>query len=224
MLRIFFSIFGFVAAAVILIAGVRGQKFSEPPIQIVPDMKHQSKYITQHPSDLFADGRGDRRRIYGTIPVGYVVPGKYYQTGVNNLTVSSGFANSPTYKDTGIIGEFYGDGIPLEITKKFLERGQERYNIHCSICHDKAGTGMGVVKSLGLATVASLQNDLIKQQPDGQLFNTITHGKGTMGAYGPNIAVDDRWAIVAYLRVLHISQGSKAEILPASEREKITSK
>jgi hypothetical protein len=81
--------------------------------------------------------------------------------------------------------------------------------------------GQGVVQKIASwATVANLQDDRIRQQPDGQIFNTITHGKNTMGAYGPNIAVEDRWAIVAYVRALQKSQRAQLADLPPEKNRK----
>jgi len=94
----------------------------------------------------------------------------------------------------------------------------------CTICHVNAGRGNGPVKAFGLLTIADLTNDIIRAQPDGQIFNTITHGKTTMGAYGPVIAVEDRWAIVAYVRALQAAGGSKLESLPEAEQKKLQEK
>lgn len=224
MLRAFFLVFTVAILGVLSLVGFRGSTFVNPPIQLVPDMKHQPKFVTQHSTAFFPDGRADQPPIPGTIPIGYSLPGRYYQTGVNNLSSDSSFTGTSSYVDTGLFGEVYGDGIPLPVTVSLLERGRERFEIHCTVCHDKAGSGNGVVKSLGLATIASLQDDRIRQQPDGQIYNTITHGKNTMGAYGPNIAVEDRWAIVAYIRALQISQNAKVADLPASLREQLNTK
>ena len=151
--------------------------------------------------------------IPGTIPVGYNLPGRYSQSGVNNVNAASTFTGEPTYLDTGVIGDFYGDGIPMEVNAKLLQRGRERYEIFCSVCHDRSGSGNGITKAYGLATVVSLLDDRIKGQPDGQIYATITNGKNTMGAYGPSIAIEDRWAIVAYVRALQKSQSVKTDLL-----------
>jgi mono/diheme cytochrome c family protein len=112
----------------------------------------------------------------------------------------------------------YGDGIPVDLNEALLDRGEERFNINCSICHGLTGEANGVVQKIGnWGTVANLQDDRIRQQPDGQIFNTITHGKNTMGAYGPNLAVEDRWAIVAYVRALQRSQ--RAQLADLSEEK-----
>jgi mono/diheme cytochrome c family protein len=122
------------------------------------------------------------------------------------------------------MGEVYGDGIAVKVSDKLIERGRERYDIFCSVCHDKSGSGNGVAKAFGLATVASLMDDRIKGQPDGQIFATITNGKNTMGAYGSNIAVEDRWAIVAYLRVLQKSESLKVEQLSPEQKAQLEKK
>lgn len=213
MVRTFLFLFALVALAVVSLAGFRGQKFTGTPLQITPDMKHQPKVITQHGSAFFGDNRGDHPIIPGTIPVGYTLAGRYSQSGVNNLRATSSFTSEPTYLDTGVIGDAYGDGFPLEVNAKLLQRGRERYEIFCSVCHDRSGSGNGITKAYGLATVASLLDDRIKSQPDGQIFSRITNGKNTMGAYGPSIAVEDRWAIVAHVRALQNAQSVKVDAL-----------
>lgn len=224
MLRIFFTIIITGAVTVLSVFGLRGTTSSERPIQLVPDMKTQPKQIAQHQFGLFADGRGDRLPVKGTLPVGYSLSGRYLQPGADNLSANSGFPSQPDYFSTGRVGEFYGDGSPVQISEKILKRGQERYNIYCTVCHDATGSGNGVTKSLGLITVASLIDDRIKAQPDGQIFNTITHGKNTMGAYGSMISVEDRWAIVSYVRALQIAAGVKVEDLPKEAADKLSSK
>ena len=81
--------------------------------------------------------------------------------------------------------------LPVEATAKLLARGQERFNINCAVCHGKAGMGNGVAGQFGIPAIANLQDDRIHTMPDGQIFSTITNGKNTMGAYGPNIAIDE---------------------------------
>lgn len=206
----------------ISLAGFRGSKSSKPPIEIFPDMDHQPKYQPQHPSNFFADGRAARLPVNGTIPMGYNLPGRYLQAGAKNTEFDTiGFANLNDYLHTGRIGDVYGDGFPagVEVNEALVNRGQERFNINCSVCHGLTGEGNGVVQKIGAwATVANLQDDRIRQQPDGQIFNTITHGKNTMGAYGPNIAVEDRWAIIAYIRALQKSQRfAKADLSPEQQ-------
>jgi len=223
MLRTFFALLLLGGCTVLALAGFRGSHSSLPPIEILPDMDHQPKYQPQHPDPFFADGRAARKPVDGTVPMGYTLPGRYLQAGARNGTIlPSGFANSTDYLDTGRFGDVYGDGIPVDVTAELLDRGEERFNINCAICHGRTGEGKGVVQQIGAwATVANLQDDRIRQQPDGQIFNTITHGKNTMGAYGPNIAIEDRWAIVAYIRALQKSQRAALADLPAEKQQQL---
>jgi len=227
MLRYFFIAFILGGISIAALAGFRGVKSPKPPIQIFPDMRHQPKYQAQMPSEFYADGRAARNLVSGTVPLGYTLPGSFLQAGARNATIEpSGFANLPDYFNTGRIGEFYGDGFPMDVTEAVIKRGQERFNINCAVCHGKAGYGglTGVGGKFGIAIIANLHDDRIKQQPDGQIFNTITHGKTTMGAYGPNIAIEDRWAIVAYVRTLQKSQSMKLAELPEDLRKEIEAK
>lgn len=231
MLKAFYPTLAAVGALIVFavlgfgFAGIRGEKMGHTPVEWFNDMAHQPKYEPQHRSDFFSDSRAARVPVAGTVPIGFNLPGRYFQTEGNNLVDGSGgFTNQPDYYNTGRMGEFYGDGIPEKVAGKgeeLLLRGQQRYDITCAICHGKAGRGNGPVKAFGLMTVADLTNDIIKAQPDGQIFNTITHGKVTMGAYGPVIAVEDRWAIVAYLRALQAAAGSDIKSLPEAEEKKL---
>ena len=98
--------------------------------------------------------------------------------------------------------------FPLEVTPQLMERGEQRFNINCAICHGATAAGNGITKQYGLTTVVTLQDERIRNMADGEIFNTITHGKNTMLAYGPNVTVNDRWAIIAYLRALQRSQNA----------------
>lgn len=221
MLRYFFIGLLLAIISVLALAGFRGGMSPVPPIEIFPDMDHQPKFQPQHPSGFFADGRAARLPVEGTVPLGYILPGSYLQSGAKNTTLDvtrSGFANEPTYYHTGRFGDAYGDGFPLDVTPELIARGQGRYNIHCAVCHGKAGLGNGVMGQYGVAAIANLVDDRVRAQPDGQIYNTITHGKNTMGAYGPNLAVEDRWAIVAYVRALQKSQSVELASLPEARR------
>ena len=220
MLRFFFSALLIGMAGVLALAGFRGSKSLVPPIEIFPDMDHQPKYMPQHESGFFADGNSARKPVAGTIPMGYNIPGAFLQASARNGSFkSAGFTNQPDYFNTGAMGDSFGDGIPVEVTEELIQRGQQRFNINCVVCHGKLGTGNGIVASYGMAAIANLQLDLYKTMPDGQIFHTITNGKNTMGAYGPNIAVEDRWAIVAYIRALQRSQAGKLADLSAEQQK-----
>src|SRR5438045_4979055 len=115
------------------------------------------------------------------------------------------------------MGERGGTGIPVEVTRELIERGQQRFNITCAMCHGAAAAGNGITKQYGLATVVSLQDERIRKMADGEIFNTITNGKNTMMSYGGNVPVADRWAIIAYLRALQRSQNAVAADVPPEE-------
>src|SRR6266403_1901622 len=130
----------------------------------------------------------------------------------------AGFSVGNDYIDTGKMGNNWGTGIPVPVTPQLLQRGHERFNVTCAMCHGATATGNGITKSYGLATVVTLQDDRIRKMADGEIFNTITNGKNTMMAYGPNIMVHDRWAIIAYLRALQRSQGAAIADVPPEHR------
>jgi mono/diheme cytochrome c family protein len=220
MLRFFFCLLIVCGAAVLAMAGFRGPKSPLPPLEIFPDMDHQPKYQPQHESSFFGDGRAARAPVAGTIPLGYTLPGGFLQATAKNATFKpQGFSNQPNYYNTGRFGDVFGDGIPVEVTEEFVRRGKERFDIHCAVCHGKQGMGNGIVSQFGMAAVANLHLDLFKNMPDGQLFFTITSGKGNMGAYGPTIAVEDRWAIVTYVRALQRTQTGKLADLSAEKQK-----
>lgn len=222
MLRYFFIALGLSLVMLVAIAGFRGQKSGKPPIEIFPDMDHQPKVKSQVPSGFFADNRGNRPPVAGTVPMGYEMPlskenpfpdeGKY-------RTVR--FSSGPDYLDTGRFGDQWGTGIPLPVTAELMHRGKERYTIFCGVCHGASGAGNGVAGQYGLVAIASFHQDRLRDMADGEIYNTIVHGKNTMLGYGANIPVDDRWAIVAYVRALQLSQQATLDAVPPDERQKL---
>src|SRR5881392_670684 len=134
---------------------------------------------------------------------------------------ATGFSVGPDYIDTGKMGNNWGTGSPVPVTAELLQRGRERFNITCAMCHGATAAGNGIAKQHGLATVVTLQDDRIRKMADGEIFNTITNGKNTMMAYGPNIMVSDRWAIIAYLRALQRSQNATEADVPPQNRAEL---
>lgn len=208
-MRYFFLAFALIIVMVISFFGFRGDLFSGTPLRLFPDMDDQDKIKTQKPSEFFADGMGSRKPVAGTVPRGFEPGGVVHAFGGGHS-----FGNSGLYIDTGIIGEAYGDGLPAELGLKdddlagFLRHGKERYEVSCMPCHGQAGDGKGTVAVVGKGTsmvnVADLmQAKLLKPTyADGQMFKVITHGQGLMAGYGYNTPVNDRWAIIAYVRAL----------------------
>lgn len=211
-MKYFFLSFFFVAAIVISAAGYRGGKSERPPIEILPDMDHQPKIKFQTRSDFFADGLGARRPVANTVPMGFEVPAM--PVAESATPPAYGFSNGKDYYHTGRFGDFYGDGLPSEIkvTADLIERGAERYAIHCTVCHGASGNGKGITSRYGILNAFNFHlpgsddpSNLGSYRTDGAIFDVITHGKGLMGGYGANITVNDRWAIVAYIRTLQMA-------------------
>lgn len=226
MLRGFLVIFLLSTIAIIAVFGFRGQVSTAPPLEVFPDMVRQMKVRAQAPLDLFADGRGPRLPVPGTVPIGYEMP-KPQSAKTQAIEVGpwshphSSFSVGTDYYNTGKMGDHWGTGIPLEVTRQLMQRGQQRFNITCAMCHGAAAEGNGITKQYGLATVVTLQDDRIRKMSDGEIFNTITNGKNTMMAYGPNIIVTDRWAIIAYLRALQRSQHAAVADVPEDHRAQL---
>src|SRR6059058_3129612 len=222
MLRGFFVIFLLFTIAIIAVFGFRGQKGTAPPQEIFPDMVRQMKVRAQAPLDFFADGRGPRLPIAGTVPIGYEMP-KPDTPEAEPAAVgpwshpNASFSVGTDYYNTGKMGDNWGTGIPVEVTRELMERGQQRFSITCVMCHGASAAGNGITKQYGLATVVSLQDDRIRKMSDGEIFNTITNGKNTMMAYGPNITVANRWAIISYVRALQRSQNATAADVPPNQ-------
>jgi mono/diheme cytochrome c family protein len=178
------------------------------------------KVRAQAPLGFFADNRGSRLPITGTVPIGYDMPKP--QTiatpstpiAVPNERTDLAFSANTDYHDTGKMGASWGTGIPVPVNAELMRRGQERFNITCAMCHGYSADGNGITKQHGLTTVVTLQDDRIRKMADGEIFNTITNGKNTMMPYGPNVTVKDRWAIIAYLRALQRSQNATGGDVP----------
>ncbi len=215
-MRYFFLAYALVALLVVGIFGIRGKKFAQPPIRIFPDMDNQDKIRAQKPDAFFADGHGARLPVAQTQPRGFNEGGETAIGGIPEYE----FGGQTGYLYTGHVGDYFGSGMPeeLKLTEEsasaLIHRGKERYGIYCAVCHGKSGDGQGVTGQYGVPAIANFHLDTFKPAtyPDGRMFDVITHGKGMMGAYGYNIPVNDRWAIIAYVRTL---QTAKAAATPA---------
>lgn len=199
-MRWFFLVLTITVVALAFALGPRGEKFSSPPFMLFPDMDNQYKVKAQKPSAFFENGQGARLPVEGTVPMGFKAPSE------DGVTASAlDYSRGDDYLNTGMFGDFFGKGFPseLKIDAAFLERGRERYQITCTPCHGESGNGAGIVaKYWAIPPTANLIDPRVKELPEGQIFWTITHGKGLMGPYNGVTSVQDRWAITAYLRAL----------------------
>jgi mono/diheme cytochrome c family protein len=196
-MRYFLLIF---ALGVVTVMGVfqkRGHHFKKPPLEIFPDMDRQPKLRPQQPNLTFASGRSSQEPVPGTVG-----RGDHYENNAINTGREPGKTNFIAV-------------IPVQVTEQLMTRGQQRYQIYCTPCHGPQGDGNGIVKKYGYATVKSLHDKLVVVQNDGEIFNTITYGKSTMMPYGSQIPIEDRWAIVAYVRALQRSHLGTLDEVPA---------
>ena len=167
------------------------------------DMVTQPKYKPLQPSTFFANGQSARPFEPGTIARGQLRIHPAFDTGeVDGKLVShiplKGF--DP--------GETLDPSFAIEARRGALERGRERYNIFCAPCHAKTGDGNGMIVQRGFSRPPSFHIDRLRQAPAGHYFHAITHGFGAMSSYASRIPPADRWAIVAYIRALQLSQNA----------------
>jgi mono/diheme cytochrome c family protein len=198
-----------VVIAVVAMAGFRGHHFRGTPFELFPDMNYQPKVKDQQPSNFFADGMASRPPVPGTIAEEMPAVIDYWASGKYDAS-------------------HWGDGIPvhaardgdraLEVSDADMARGRERYSINCAVCHGAAGDGKGITSQYGI-NATSYQSDRIRTMNDGEIFNTITNGKGQMMGYGYNIAIDDRWRIIEYIRALQHCQNATLQDASPQEQQ-----
>ena len=209
---LYFALVVMVGAAMgVGIAGFQGRISRQPPIEVFPDMDRQLKLRPAQPNGFFANGLSSQLPPAGTIPRGQPL-----QTTGGEVWP---FEDAPVNNGRVTGTTNFVETNPLPITGALLQRGRQRFDIYCTPCHGALGDGNGITKKLGvMPTVANLQDKRIVEMTDGEIFNTITHGKSTMGAYGPIMPVADRWAVIAYLRALQLSQLGAVNDLPPDQQ------
>lgn len=162
------------------------------------DMQDQPKYKPLGQSSFFLDGRNSRPIPANTVALDELNDSDSYHTGVSN-------------------GMFL-DTIPAKVDVALLNRGRDRYDIFCSPCHGRLGDGNGMVAQRGVRAPANFHTDRLRSVPPGYIFQVITNGYGGMGDYADQVPVDDRWAIVAYIRALQFSRDASVNDVPAGAR------
>jgi mono/diheme cytochrome c family protein len=216
-MRYFYLIFLLTVVTVIGMAGFRGSKSRQPQIELFNDMVRQNKVRPQTPSDFFDDQRSSRVRPEGTVPMSapYEVNGEVVKINGNPV-----YPYEDTPMNTGRVPGTtnFVDVGPLAMTRQLLDRGQERYQIYCMPCHGPAGDGKGITGKYGMGGMANFHDQRLVNMGDGEIFNSMSLGKNLMPAYGPIIPVPDRWAIIAYIRVLQRSQLATVDDVPDTQR------
>jgi len=211
----------------ILLAGCRQEMASQP------------SYRPLQASSFFPDGRSARPLVTGTVARGQrpvsgkrpIGKGDWVRVGA----LAGALPHHPLDAAVFTAGwTFYVDAFPMEITQQLLERGRERFNIYCAVCHDRAGTGRGMIVERGFTPPPSYHTDFsrglklrginikLPQAPVGYYFEVITRGFGAMPTYADQLPVKDRWAIIAYIRALQLSQNATLADVPSdNERQRL---
>lgn len=216
-MKYFFLFYAIVAISVVGIFKYRGHSFSEPPIVLLPDMDNQDVLKAQKQDAFFADGQGARKPVAETAPRGFQADGATNLGGIPEYE----FSGVTGYYYTGHMGDYFGTGMPEELkltaesSQELLKRGEERYQVYCSVCHGKSGDGAGVTSLYGVPGIANLVSSPYSSAtyPDGRLFEVISKGKGNMSGYAYNIPVRDRWAIIAYIRAMQVARSAPYDVV-----------
>ena len=163
-------------------------------------------------TSFFGDGLSMRQPVPGTIPRGYLRSDSVLFTGKKEKPpgqASSGQAAASPSPAAGVNANPYADDtdtFPFPITEATVERGRQRYDIFCSVCHGLTGRGDGMIVRRGYRKAADFHEDRLRQAPVGHFFDAVTNGWGAMPSYAPQIPVQDRWAIIAYIRALQLAE------------------
>jgi hypothetical protein len=158
-------------------------------------MHDQPKFIPQRGTDFYADGRSARPQVENTVARGQLHEDTYFYTGMQDGKE--------------------GNAMPFPVTMQVLERGQERYNVYCTPCHSRVGNGAGMIVQRGYRPAGNFHTPRLLAAPLGHFFAVMSHGYGAMPDYAAQVSPADRWAIVAYIKALQLSQNAKPADAPA---------
>ncbi len=196
------------------------------------DMQDQPKMKPYRSSTSFGDGLSWRPPVEGTVARGFLKTDTEFFTGKKAGKTGASAAAVPTRTPAGPQptnsvaaaapqgAAAYPDDIeifPIPVTTEIVRRGKERYEIFCSACHGLTGKGDGMIVRRGFRRAASFNDDRLRQAPVGHFFDAITNGWGAMPSYAPQIPAQDRWAIIAYIRALQLSQQNQQGQAPAAQ-------
>lgn len=221
-------------AAVLTMASgcFQGRPSAKPPIHPNPNMDSQPKYKAQSENEFYSSeaqmaDASMRPLVEGTVPRGWL---QQDTAGPVELTYSPGplpedqvhayFTGRPAPGSDTFVEE-----TPVPISRAVLERGQQRYDIYCGICHGGTGDGRGAVTQRGvgrsMVQPPAFTTDRIMNMPDGQIYNIITNGGSVMPSYRVQIPVEDRWAIISYVRALQRSQMADRDDVPPEQLQRL---
>ena len=209
-MRYFLLIFAIAVVLVMTIAGKRGAMSRRSPIEVFPDMDRQLKLRPMQPNAFFANGVSSQPHPAGTIARSTPI-----QTAAGPVMP---FEDAPVI--TGLVKGTtnFVELNPLTLNAALLARGQQRFTINCSPCHGQLGDGNGVTKKYGMAVVANLHDKRIVTMGDGEIFYVISNGRNLMQSYASQVDIQDRWAIVAYVRALQLARLGNLDDVPEPQR------
>ncbi len=206
------------------------------------DMHDQPRYKPLAVSHFFADGTSARQPVPGTVPRGATQHSLVFLTGrqpqeatsVPPVEMTIPPPETPDKEQlaawraihaaeaAGGLAErqesLYVDTLPIPLTLELLERGQQRFDIFCAVCHDRTGTGEGMIVRKGFSRPPSFHSDRLRAVKLGHLFDVISNGFGAMPSYAAQVPPADRWAIIAYIRALQLSQWARPQDLKSGGR------
>jgi mono/diheme cytochrome c family protein len=203
--------------ALVSFLGFQGKTSKDTPVMVFDDMDYQAKYKPQGENRFFADGRDARPPVAGTVARG---------DGLAPLTVfAADYRRAESLNPSFVTGKDATGAFlaAFQVNARLLELGRAKYQVYCAVCHGAAADGNGIMKvrsavegDAAIATIANLQTPLFRAYPHGQIYDVIANGKNTMQPYGDKLSPEERWAVVAYLRALQLSQAMPADLVPAA--------
>ncbi|MBK7392943.1 MAG: cytochrome c [Chloracidobacterium sp.] len=186
------------------------------------DMQDQPRYKVYKKSEWFKDGLSTRDQVVGTVARGHLHDNKAFYTGkIDNPDLNAVVTSTVTSTGNTLVTSFPNDidEFPIPVTKELVDRGQDRYNIHCIVCHGPVGNGDGMVVRRGFPKPPTYHDDRLRNAPVGHFFDVMTNGWGRMSSYSYQIQPADRWAIVAYIRALQVSQNPEESLKMSTKPE-----
>ena len=174
------------------------------------DMQDQPKMKPYRGTAFFGDGLAMRQPVPGTIPRGYLRSDSVLFTGKKEKSAQSTPSPSPASGNQNPYADDV-DTFPFPITEEIVQRGRQRFEIFCSVCHGLSGHGDGMVVRRGYRKAADFHEDRLRQAPVGHFFDVITNGWGAMPSYAHQVPVQDRWAIISYIRALQVAQPKQTQ-------------
>lgn len=184
------------------------------------DMQDQPRYKVYKQSDFFADNRASRDLVAGTVARGQLHDDKAFYTGkIANPNPNAQVQTTTDASGNTLVASFPNDidEFPVPVTKELIDRGQNRFNIYCIVCHGPTGNGDGMIVRRGFPKPPTYHDDRLRNAPVGHFFDVMTNGWGKMNSYAAQVSPADRWAIVAYIRTMQMAQNPEMNLKMAGQ-------